>query len=272
MSLEQVEKLLRSHRISANKVLGQNFLVDPTLYPKLGTYAKLTMSDVVLDAGAGFGFLTHFLAEKCRTVIAVEKDSQVVAVLRDQTRNLSNVTVVEGDMLKVHLPVFNKVIALPPYYLSSNLVMWLLGRNIDCAVLVVQKEFAQRLVAAVGTEDYSWLTVLVYQQALTDVFDEVAKDLFYPPPKVDSIIMRLTPHKTKPFEIKDKACFVRLVKWLFTERNKKLAKAISPFLRSNFNLSKQEAEKLAQTIPQHDKRVRELLPKDFGAIANALSN
>lgn len=272
MSLEQVEQLIKSQRITPNKGLGQNFLVEPTLYPKLCTYAKLTVHDVVLDAGAGFGFLTLFLAEKCKEVIAVEKDRQLAAVVREQTRNLSNVSVVEGDVLKVDLPAFNKVITLPPYYLSSNLVTWLLSRNIDCAVLVVQKEFAQRLVAAVGSEDYSWLTVFVYQQALAEVFEEVPKRLFYPQPEVDSIILRLTPHKTKPFEIMDKESFIRLVKSLFTERNKKLAKALSPFLRSNFNLTKQEAEKFAQTIPSHDKRVRELLPEDFGAIANALSN
>ena len=272
MSLEQVEQLINSQRIAPNKGLGQNFLVEPTLYPKLCSYAELTVHDVVLDAGAGFGFLTLFLAKQCRAVIAVEKDRQVASVLREQTRNIGNVTVVEGDVLKVQLPVFNKVIALPPYYLSSNLVTWLLGRNIDCAVLVVQKEFAQRLIAPVGSEDYSWLTVFVFQHALAEVFEEVPKVLFYPPPEVDSIILRLTPHKTKSFEIKDEACFIRLVKWLFTERNKKLSKALSPFLRSNFKFTKLEAEKLAQTLPNHDKRVRELLPKDFGAIANALPN
>jgi 16S rRNA (adenine1518-N6/adenine1519-N6)-dimethyltransferase len=139
-------------------------------------------------------------------------------------------------------------------------------------VLVVQKEFAHRLVAPVGSEDYSWLTVFIYQHALTEIFEEVPKVMFYPPPEVDSIILRLTPHKVKSFEIKDEACFLRLVKWLFTERNKKLSKALSPFLRSNFDCTKQEAEKLAQTLPNHDKRVRELLPRDFGAIANALPN
>ena len=82
---------------------------------------------MVLDAGAGFGFLTLFLADKCKSVVAVEKDPQVAAALRNQVKALSNVTVVEGDVLKATLPPFNKVIALPPYYLSSHLVTWLLG-------------------------------------------------------------------------------------------------------------------------------------------------
>jgi 16S rRNA (adenine1518-N6/adenine1519-N6)-dimethyltransferase len=272
MSLEQVEQLLNKYKIAPNKLLGQNFMVEPLLYPKLCTYAALRPVDVVLDAGAGFGFLSLFLSDKCKAVVAVEKDPQVATVLRDRVKTLSNVTVVEGDVLKATLPPFNKVIALPPYYLSSHLVTWLLGCKTDCDVLVVQKEFAQRLVAGVGSEDYSWLTVVTYQHALAELLDEVPKDMFYPSPEVSSIILRLTPHKTNPFAVKDEACFVRMVKSLFTERNKKLAKALSPFLRSNFKLSKQDAGKIAQTLPFHDKRVRELSPNEFGVIANALPN
>jgi 16S rRNA (adenine1518-N6/adenine1519-N6)-dimethyltransferase len=270
MSLEQIEHLLKTFGIAPNKVLGQNFFVEPSLYPKLGLYANLSCSDVVLDAGAGFGFLTRYLATTCKAVIAVDKDPQVAAVLRDQVKNLPNVTAIEGDVLKASLPSFNKVVALPPYYLSSNLVMWLFRRQLDCAVLVVQKEFAYRLVAAIGSEDYSWLTVVTYQHAKVEVLDGVPKTLFYPTPEVDSVILRLTPHKTKPFSVKDDAFFVRLTKSLFTERNKKLAKALSPFIRSNFNLSKPEAEKLAHALELHEKRVREISPKDFGDIANAL--
>jgi len=226
----------------------------------------------VLDAGAGFGFLTRFLADKCKAVVAVEKDPQVALVLREQVRSLSNVTVVEGDVLKVKLPEFNKVIAIPPYYLSSNLVMWLLRREIDCAVLIVQKEFADRLGAGVGSEEYGWLTVVAHQRAEVELLDAVSKAMFYPEPEVDSIIVRLKAWNAKPFDVKDEAFFVQMTKWLFTERNKKLAKAIAPFLQSNLKLSKQDAKKLALSLPFHDRRVRELSPKDFGAIANALPN
>ena len=100
MSLEETKQLLRTYRITPNKLLGQNFMVEPSLYPKLCTYAALGGSDVVLDAGAGFGFLTRFLADKCKAVIAVEKDPQVAEVLREQVKGFGNVTVVEGDVLK----------------------------------------------------------------------------------------------------------------------------------------------------------------------------
>ncbi len=272
MSLEETKQLLRTHRISPNKLLGQNFMVEPSLYPKLCSYAALSEADVVLDAGAGFGWLTCFLADKCKSVVAVEKDPQIARVLREQVNGFGNVTVIEGDVLKVVLPDFNKVIAIPPYYLSSHLVTWLLERHIDCAVLILQKEFAAHLVAPVGSDEYGWLTVVTSQVVEVELLDPVPKAMFYPQPEVDSVILRLKPWSTKPFEVKTPALFVRMTKWLFTQRNKKLAKALSPFLRSNFKLNKQEAEKLALSLPFHDRRARELSPKDFGDLANALPN
>jgi 16S rRNA (adenine1518-N6/adenine1519-N6)-dimethyltransferase len=272
MSLEETKQLLRTHRITPNKLLGQNFMVEPALYPKMCTYATLSGSDVVLDAGAGFGFLARFLADKCKAVIAVEKDPQVAKALCEEVRGFSNVTVVEGDVLKAELPEFNKVIAIPPYYLSSHLLIWLLERKIDCAVMILQKEFADRLVAPLGSKEYGWLTVVTQQRTEAALLDPVPKALFYPQPEVDSVIVRLKPWTAKPFEVKNEAFFVRMVKWLFTQRNKKLGKAIAPFLRSNFKLSKQDAEKLALSLPFPERRVRELSPKDFGALANVLPN
>ena len=272
MSLEEIKQLLLAHKINPNKLLGQNFMVDSTFYPKLASYAELNTSDVVLDAGAGFGFLTRFLSNKCKGLIAVEKDPQVAAVLNEKTNGLSNVSVVEGDVLKVQLPPFNKVIAIPPYYLSSNLVIWILEHKLDCAVMILQKEFACRLLAPTGSEEYSWLTVFTQLHANVTLLDTVAKDKFYPPPEVDSKIIRIKPWDTNPFFVKDDASFLKLLKWLFTQRNKKIAKAIVPFIKSNYKLSRQEAERIALNLPFHDKRAREIMPKDFGAISNVLPN
>ena len=245
-------------------------MVEPQLYPKLCTYAALNASDVVLDAGAGFGYLTCFLSNACRNVVAVEKDPPVAAVLREQVKDLCNVTVVEGDVLKTQLPEFNKVVAIPPYYLSSRLVTWILQRHLDCAVLIVQKEFADRLVASVGSEVYGWLTVLTSQLAEAKLLDAVPKSMFYPSPEVDSVVISLNPHSKAAFTVKDPSEFPQLVKWLFTQRNKKLAKAITPYLRSNCKLNKQDADKLAHTLPSLDRRVRELSPQEFGEVANVL--
>ena len=119
-------------------------MVEPSLYDKLCDYASLDASDVVLDAGAGFGFLSRFLADKCKAVIAVEKDPQVAAALREQVKGFGNVTVIEGDVLKAALPEFNKVIAIPPYYISSHLVEWLLERKMDCAVHYSSERIRQK--------------------------------------------------------------------------------------------------------------------------------
>jgi 16S rRNA (adenine1518-N6/adenine1519-N6)-dimethyltransferase len=270
MSISETKRLLRERRIVPNRLLGQNFVIEASIFPKLSDYASLGKADVVLDAGAGFGFLTRFLANNCKAVIAVEKDPHVAEVLREQLRGVANVTVVEGDVLKAALPEFNKVVSIPPYYLSSRLVTWLFERKVECAVLILQREFVGRLVAAVGSEDYGWLTVVACYSAKVELLDAVPQSLFYPPPEVDSVIVRLTPWKAAPFEVKNEAFFKRMARWLFTQRNKKLCNALLPFIKSTLKMTKEDAEKVAGTFPFREKRVRELPPEAFGVLANAL--
>ncbi|TRO46095.1 ribosomal RNA small subunit methyltransferase A, partial [Candidatus Bathyarchaeota archaeon] len=222
------------------------------------------------DVGAGFGFLSRFLANKCKRVLAVEKDPRVVTVLHEQLRGVANVNVVEGDVLKISVPSFNKVVSIPPYQISSRLLLWLFDRGFDCAVFVLQKEFACRLVAAVGSEDYGWLSVIACHSAEVNLLDAVPKYMFYPQPVVDSVIVRLTPWNIAPFEVKDGAFFRQMVKWLFTQRNKKLGNALVPFIKKALKINKEDAEKVVGTIPFREKRVRELLPETFGDLANAL--
>jgi 16S rRNA (adenine1518-N6/adenine1519-N6)-dimethyltransferase len=271
MSLEETKQLLRTHRISPNRLLGQNFMVEPALYAKLGDYASLNEADVVLDAGAGFGFLTRYLSKTCRGVVAVEKDPQIAEVLRERLRGVGNVTVIEGDVLRAELPEFNKVVSVPPYYLSSRLVLWLLDRKVDCAVLVLQQEFAERLVARVGSEAYGWLTVVAQHLAEIELLDAVPKALFYPEPEVDSVVVRLVPWRQAPFEVKDEAFFRQVTRWLFTQRNKKVGNALTLFLRSTRKMAKQDAVQLAAVAPFREKRARELAPRDFGVLTDALA-
>jgi 16S rRNA (adenine1518-N6/adenine1519-N6)-dimethyltransferase len=122
----------------------------------------------------------------------------------------------------------------------------------------------------VGSEEYGWVTVMTYQHAEVDLLDSIPKTMFYPQPEVDSVIVRLKNLNQRPFEVQDEMFFKQMIKWLFTQRNKKLGKALAPFIRSTLKLSKLDAENLARTLPNHERRVRELLPKDFGAITNAI--
>lgn len=269
--LVETKRLLRRYRIYPKKRFGQHFIAESSIFRVLAELAQITPNDVVLDIGTGLGFLTHFLAEKCKEVLAVELDSRLVKILRERFKDLPNVKVIEGNVLKVHLPPFSKVVSIPPYNISSYLLKWLFNKNFVCAVLVLQKEFANRIVAPVGSKDYGWLSVLSNYHFEVEVFDELPKWMFYPPPKVDSVTVRLTPIKQSPFPVKNYNFFLKFVQALFTQRNKKVRNAIPYFLKKHY-IASEEAVKFAGSLPFHDKRVRELAPEDFGELANVLSS
>jgi len=266
--LEKTRHLIRLYKISPRKRLGQNFIVDGSLLQRLLSYSSITSEDVILEVGAGFGFLTRLLAEKCKKVIAVEVDRNLVKVLETQLNDLENVELIEGDILKVLVPPFNKVVSVPPYSISSPMLFWLLERKFDWAVLLFQKEFAERLTASAGSKDYGRLTVTTYYFADTEPLEHVPRGMFYPPPKVDSMVVRLKPKKP-PFTVEDEETFFELVREMFTQRNKKVRNAIIPFLRKRKIIGK-EAMRLADSLSFHYKRVWELAPEDFGALANEI--
>jgi 16S rRNA (adenine1518-N6/adenine1519-N6)-dimethyltransferase len=236
-------------------------MIESSIFQRLAGYASLGKDDVVLDVGAGLGFLTRFLAEKCGKVLAVELDAKLVKVLLEQLKGLTNVEIVEGDVFKTPLPPFNKVVSIPPYNISSALIRWLFNRNFECAVMALQKEFAYRLAASIGSEDYGWLAVLTYYHFDVELLDDVPKWFFYPQPEIDSIIVRLKPRLAPPFILRDKVFFEKLVRVLFTQRNRKVRNAIQPLIRRTY----------VDYLPFRDRRVRELAPEDFGELANVLT-
>jgi 16S rRNA (adenine1518-N6/adenine1519-N6)-dimethyltransferase len=245
-------------------------MVDSSILQNMVDYASLNQNDVVLDIGAGLGFLTRFLANKCKNVLAVESDARLVKGLREQVKDLPKVKIIEGDMFKVHIPQFNKVVSIPPYHISSPLLLWLFRQKIDCAVLILQKEFANRLIAPVKSEDYGWLAVVAYYYVKVELLDEVPKWMFYPQPKVDSIVTHLKPKKLHPFTLKSEVMFKQLTQSLFTHRNRKVRNAVVPFIKGVFATRAESAIKMVEDLSFRDKRVRELAPEDFGALSNAL--
>ena len=267
--LQETKRLFRLHKFFPKKRLGQSFLIDNDLLRRLVSYVSLSNADVVLEAGAGLGFLTRLLAQKCRKVVAVEIDSKLIKILKEVLHDLRNIDLIEGDVLRVSIPSFNKVVSIPPYSISSPLLFWLLEKDFNCAVLAFQKEFAERLNASVGSKEYSRLTVSTYYRAEVELLDYVSKELFYPPPEVDSIVVRLKPRKP-PFSVANEQLFFELVQTLFTQRNRKVRKSVIPFLQKQ-GFRREEALKIADSLLFHDKRVRELAPEDFGAIANEIA-
>lgn len=196
----------------------------------------------------------------------MEADARLVKVLQSELADLDNVELIEGDVLRATVPVFNKVVSNPPFSISSPLLFWLLDRSFNCAVLTFQKEFARRLDASVGSRDYSRLTVSTYYRADVELLDNVPKEAFHPPPEVDAVIVRLKLKESPPFEVNDEKVFDEVVRTLFTQRNRKVRKALLPLVQK-YGLK----DTVTALLPFQNKRVRELAPEDFGALANELS-
>jgi 16S rRNA (adenine1518-N6/adenine1519-N6)-dimethyltransferase len=266
--LQRAKHLLRLNSFFPKKRLGQHFTVDIDLLRRLVSYASIIKDDVVLEVGAGLGFLTQLLSSECKKVIAVEVDPKLVRILREQLHNLQNVELIEGDILKVSLPPFNKVVSTPPYSLSSPLLFRLLESKFDYAVVLLQKEFAERLAASVGNKDYGRLTVNIYYRADVEILDYVPRTMFYPMPDVDSMMVRLKPREP-PFQVEDEEAFFELVQVLFTQRNKKVRNALIPFLRKR-EITGKKAMELADSTIYRAKRVRELAPEDFAILTSEL--
>ncbi len=267
--LYQAKRLLRRYRAFPRKRLGQNFMVEQFYLNLLVDYANLDPDDVVLEIGAGLGFLTEILAKKADRVLAVEIDPRLVRILRKRFSGIENVEIIQGDILKTDIQGFNKVVSTPPYSISSHLLFWILEKPFKLAVLTFQKEFAARLNAPVGSDDYCRLRVMTYYKAWVELLDEVPKEAFYPPPEVDSVIVRIKPRENPPFKIENEEVFQNVVRTLFTQKNKKVRNAAVTYFREH-GLDKREAQRLAAELPFSEKKVRDLAPEDFGEITNEI--
>src|SRR6266446_541105 len=215
------------HRPS--KRLGQNFLLDQNIASDIVSSIHPSQSDTVLEPGPGHGTLTWLLQKKVGKVIAVEKDPVLVRELRETFKDHSNVVIVEGDILKTNpLPDFNKLVSTPPYYLSSKLALFLSKTKFDIASVVFQKEFGERLLADPGTREYGRLTVSVRRRLNIERIRGIPRRSFQPRPKVDSILLRLTPQET--LRKLNEPLFEEVVRGVFTQRRRLLRGALLHFL------------------------------------------
>ena len=268
--LSEVKRILRLYRIHPRRRMGQNFVVDDEVFSKMMDYVDLDGDETVLEVGSGLGFLTERLAKTCGKVVAVEADRKLVRVLKNRLRRYRNVELIHGDIFRVCLPEFDKVVSTPPYSISSKLVLWLLERkNLELAVLTLQDEFARRLTAPIGSRDYGRLTVTAYYHAEIEALDKIPRDSFYPPPKVDSRIVLIKPREP-PFKVRNPTLYRELVKSLFTQRRRKVKKGILPFLK-NLGLKEEKAKDFIVELPFLDSRVKDLAPEDFGLLSDEVS-
>ncbi len=240
--------------------LGQNFLTDINTAKREIEYAKINKKDVVLEVGPGKGILTKILSEKAKKVIAVEIDKNLIGYLE---KNISkNVELINKDVLEIDLttlPKFNKVVSNLPYQISSPFIFKILEYDFEFAVLILQKEFAERLVAEPGDKNYSRLSVSVFYKAYCELLETVPKGRFRPAPKVDSAIVEIIPRKYKPFKLEDEDFFYKLVKNLFNHRRKK----IKTILKNKYRVESSD-------LPFLEYRVEKLSPKQIGELSNKL--
>jgi len=240
-------------------------------------YAELSRDDVVLEVGAGVGNLTLLLAARARRIIAVERDRRLIKVLGERSRGYSNIELLCGDVLQIELPKFNKVVANLPYGISSDITFRLLEHKFELAVLMYQREFAERLGARPGSDDYGRLTVNAYYRASVELLEEVPPEAFFPQPKVTSAIVRLRPREP-PFDVADEGMFFNVVRALFQHRRQRVRNALYRSFGEVFPGVKISKAKRRAAIDQKlpkvlaEARVMDLAPEKFGAIANLLTS
>ena len=239
---------------------GQNFLVDKKVALQEVEHANINEKDVVLEIGPGKGVLTELLAQRAKKVIAIEVDKNLVKDL--QSFLPDNVVLINDDVLNVDfesLPRFNKIVSNLPFQISSPITFKLLNYDFSLAVLIYQKEFADRMVAKPNSKSYSRLSVGVYYKACCEIVEVVSKTCFKPQPKVDACVVKLIPRKRSPFLVYDEGFFFDLTRELFNHRRKK----IKHTLKKLYNIDYSNMSFL-------DNRVENLSPEQIGELSNIL--
>jgi 16S rRNA (adenine1518-N6/adenine1519-N6)-dimethyltransferase len=243
----------------AKQRFGQHFLIDLSVARREVGYAKLTNDDVVLEIGPGQGIITRLLAQKAKQVIAIEIDQRLVDKLK--TALPENVTLISGDALSVDfqtLPRFTKIVSNLPFEISSPITFKFLESSFSRAILIYQKDFAERLVAHPGKKEYSRLTVGVSYKAHCRILEDVPRSCFSPAPNVDSSIVELIPREKPMFTVENEQFFFKLTKQLFNHRRKKIRYTIKALYGD------------LEQLPYLDQRVEELLPEQIGELSNVL--
>ncbi len=222
---DELQQLMLTHRFRPEQKFSQHFVIDERLIKKMVECAELKSKDVVLEIGSGTGTLTEALLEHCK-VIGVEHDEVLAQILREEFSGSRNFALAESDFLKIEKPKSNKVVALPPYAISTEIMLKLFGFGFEKAVLVFQREFVDKLVAEPGFYEYNYLSVLssLLYDAQVPIYN-ISPKSFYPKPEAYSSLVVLTAKKKQP-KIKDFKKFILFLKSIFRFKNKNLKNAL----------------------------------------------
>jgi len=237
--------LLSRYGLSAKKYYSQNFLVSMHVVDKMASFAKGT----VLEVGPGLGTLTDRLSKNSDNVIAVEKDPNMVRIL-SQEYDWKNVDIVFEDILDMELPEFDVCISSVPYSISSPLLFKLLESDYEYLILLLQREFAQKLYSY---ENPSRLTIMSHTLCDSRPVMKVPPTSFFPRPKVNSMVVQIIPNKK--FDVNDN--YKTVVTSILTHKRKTVRNALVDS-RESFNKGKDEMRIIADNSPHRDARGREL--------------
>lgn len=273
-----IKEILGRHGFTFSKALGQNFLVNPSVCPRMAECSGAGAGVGVLEIGPGIGVLTNELCRLADKVVAVELDSRLLPVLDETLAEYDNVKIVNGDVLKLDLNKLIKeefdgmevvVCANLPYYITSPVIMKLLEDRlpVSAVTVMVQKEAAQRICAPVGSRDCGAVTASVNYYAKPKMLFGVSAGSFMPAPKVDSAVIRLEILKEPPVETDEKT-FFRVIKAAFSQRRKVIANSLC----SGLGMNKAAVTKLLDEagVPAN-ARAEQLSLDDFAAIANQIN-
>lgn len=241
-----IKDILNRHGFSFSKGLGQNFIINPEICPKIAEYGSAEQGYGILEIGTGIGVLTKELALRADKVSAVEIDSRLMPVLAETLADFDNIKIYNEDVMKADLHKIiaddfqglqTAVCANLPYYITSPVIMMLLESNlpITSITVMVQKEAAQRLCAEVGTRESGAVTVGVNYYGTAKQLFNVSRGSFMPSPNVDSAVIRIDIEKKYSLSEEREKFFFKMVKSGFSQRRKTFANAVSSLMGFNKN-------------------------------------
>ena len=272
-----IRDILSRHGFTFSKALGQNFLINPSVCPRMAESAVEGEHTGVLEIGPGIGVLTRELLERAEKVVAVELDRRLLPVLDETLAEYDNLKVVNADVLELDL---NKLIAGEfdgmdvavcanlPYYITSPVIMKLLEDHLPVRTItvMVQKEAAVRLCAEPGTRDSSAITAAVRYYCTPELLFHVSSGSFMPAPRVDSAVIQLRLHEPQVHP-KDEKTFFKVIRAAFAQRRKTVLNSLS----SSLSLDKTAMRAILESAGvDATARAERLTLGDFAAIADAV--
>lgn len=276
--ISYVKNVLQKHGFTFSKSLGQNFLINPTVCPRMAEMCGASDKVGVIEIGPGAGVLTCELAKVAYKVVAVELDKRLLPVLDETLSEFNNIKIINGDAMKMDFvklieEEFNGgevvICANLPYYITSPVIMKLLEEHlpINSLTVMVQKEAGDRICAAPGTRESGAISAAVHYYSNPEKLFKVSAGSFLPVPKVDSEVIKLNILKTPPVKISDEKLFFKIVKASFLQRRKTVSNSLS----SGLSISKQTVnELLIKAEIKQTARAEELTMEQFERITNEL--